>query len=104
MTEDRVLVREEARSAAPNVIPGVVDGFVTTSFELDGSVSFHIVIGKYGAEVVGCHQIELILRSQHAEALSESLGREHPHYAASPRYEIGSVPCLVGVRLSLRGP
>lgn len=100
MTQDRVLVGEEVGSVTPALIPGIVDGFVTTSFHPDGSVSFHVVIGKYSARASRCDQIELIVRPEHAETLGETLLAERQPHSSATRYGTAAVPCRIGVHLN----
>ncbi len=105
MSGDAALLRDDTRPAALKRIPGVVDGLVTTSFEPDGSVCLHVVVGapqRGGAAAGG--DIELVLRPEHAELLGAALLRERrPASPPSPRKD-GWIPCWLGLRLARRLP
>ncbi|MEU2063699.1 hypothetical protein [Streptomyces sp. NPDC013455] len=72
---------------APAMIPGVVDGTVTTSTDAEGNVSFHIAVG----DTPGGAYVEFILTGEHAGRLGSAL------LGATGRPDV-LVPCSVGIR------
>ncbi|MDH6124630.1 hypothetical protein [Kitasatospora sp. GP82] len=85
--------------SVPAMIPGVVDGMMTTSLDAEGNVSFHILISEYGRSAEISDRVEFILTGEHARQLGETLlARAQDPAASTP--EASPVPCSVGVRLS----
>ncbi|MER6111633.1 hypothetical protein ACWGPD_23145 [Streptomyces hirsutus] len=70
------------------MIPGVVDGTVTSSVDADGNVSFRIAIRESGLRPEKAGHIEVVLTRQDAGALMSAPDRSAP------------VACSVGVRLN----
>jgi hypothetical protein len=91
---------QDIGSVQPAMIPGVVDGLVTTSLAPDGSVSFHVIIGASRGQVEECDHIEFILSPEHAKMFGETLLGKRRQPASSVLYETPSVPCCIGVRLN----
>jgi len=85
---------ESVRSA---LVPGLVDGMVTTVLDQDGSISVHVVIGSSGAYQEERAHIELVLTREHAGTLGETLlGLRRPRASPADR-ETRPVPCCVGL-------
>lgn len=70
------------------MIPGVVDGTVTSSVDADGTVSFRIAIRETGLRPEKADHIEVVLTRQDTRALMSAPDRSAP------------VACSVGVRLN----
>ncbi|MFC7813277.1 MULTISPECIES: hypothetical protein [unclassified Streptomyces] len=70
------------------VIPGVVDGTVTSCVDADGHVSLRITIRDSGLRPEEADHIEVVLTQQDARALLPAPERSAP------------VACSVGVRLN----
>ena len=70
------------------MIPGVVDGTVTSCVDADGNISFRIAIGESGLRPEKADHIEVVLTRQDARALLSAPDRSAP------------VACSVGVRLN----
>jgi hypothetical protein len=73
------------------MIPGVVDGTISTRSDSEGNVSFHVRIGRSGRHSPDCDRIEFVLSGEHLRRLADALADGSP---TEP------VPCSVGVRLS----
>jgi len=78
--------------SAPTMIPGVVDGAVTLSYDAEGHVSFHITVRGDRDDYV-----ELVVAGEHAGRLAASLLAGPGSGSSAP------VPCSVGIRLASGG-
>ncbi|MEU2022437.1 hypothetical protein ABZ565_09750 [Streptomyces sp. NPDC016469] len=89
----------ETGPAAVAMVPGVVDGFITTTTDADGNLSLQIRIRATATG--GDDHIEVILGPEHIESLGLLLlagqGRAAAE-GATPRGHVPVVPCSVGVR------
>jgi len=86
--------KEPVRSA---LVPGLVDGLVTTVLDQDGNISVHLVVGASGTYQEERAHIELVLTREHAGMLGEALlGLRRPRASPADR-ETRPVPCCIGI-------
>lgn len=79
------------------LVPGLVDGLVTTSLEEDGSTSVRLIIGSSGMCQEERGHIELVLNREYAEMLGETLlGMQQPGDSPANGV-IPPFPCSIGI-------
>ena len=89
--------RQLARAA---LVPGLVDGLVTTAVDQDGSISVHLVIGTSETSGEDCPHIELVLKREHAGILGELLlGVRRPRVSPADGVAL-PIPCCIGISLN----
>ncbi|MEU5547490.1 hypothetical protein AB0G85_34855 [Streptomyces sioyaensis] len=86
------------RSVALPIVPGVVDGLITTLTDADGCVSLQIRIKMRHAAVEDGEHIEVVLDPEHCAALGNAL-LATGSAAPTVRPHLPAIPCSVGVSL-----
>jgi|GEM_PF-3922953 hypothetical protein len=79
-------------------IPGIIDGAMTITPELDGKISFRVLIGANGEQADRCDCIELVINSEYVRQALAATKVRRP-FGAPVIDELPTFPCHIGLKL-----